>query len=125
MTFFVCGCGFSAKSWIEPDKHVFCKVCLGELLECEQLPLSFYNRRKSFLEISEDDLFQQEKLVLEAIKILKMASDRDIAEYLGIERSSVNGRRNRLMNASIPFIKEVGSKVDEKTKKTVTLWGVV
>ena len=122
MSWFVCSCGFSATKFIEIADKRLCIECGSNMLEADSLPLSFWNKRKIFLELNEEALFNQEKQVLEALKVLKRASDRDIADYLRIDRSSVNGRRNRLMNASIPFIKECGKKIDNKTNKNVTLW---
>lgn len=124
MVFFVCDCGANATRFKDVASVRLCIVCGSSFKECDSLPLSFFNRRKSFFELSSEDLCVQESKVLDAIKVLQPCSDREVACYLNIERSSVNGRRNRLMNASIPFIIEMGSKIDVKTNKTVTLWGI-
>lgn len=125
MVFFVCDCGFFATTKVDLANARLCVVCGSSLKEYSMLPLSFFTKHKSFVELDEDALVGRRKQVLEAIKILQPCTDRDIKKFTGLEINQVTPRRFELANASFPLIKPFGSRIDETSKKEVTLWVVV
>lgn len=79
----------------------------------------------AYIEEEESGRFTERQiLILETLKKLGEASDREIGRVIGKEDMNfVTPTRNRLMNAGL--IEAVGKKKDEKTGKTVYVWRVV
>ena len=123
---YVCGCGQVATNsyHLAVIKKVVCPVCASNLSLFSELPMSFWVKHQSFIDLSEDFLSVKRKQILDAIKINQPCSDRDLAVYLGWDRCMVTGRRFELANCSIPFIVPMGDKIDDTTKKRVTLWTI-
>lgn len=65
---------------------------------------------------------RQQRMVLECIQRFGVCSDREISEKTGIEKSSVNARRNELVK--LGFVEAAAVCRDEKTGKKVILWKV-
>ncbi len=64
--------------------------------------------------------FTQKERVLDAIKNLGSASDREISDFTGIARHLIPDRRLSLMKAGL--VEEAFTKTDPVTKKEVTYY---
>ena len=58
--------------------------------------------------------------VKSALKKLKKATNRELADYLDWEINSVTGRVNELFHKNI--VKTDGTKLDVRSKRTVIVW---
>ena len=67
-----------------------------------------------------DDLSKKQLTVLQALKTLKTATNRQISKYLDWEINRVTGRTNELYNKG--FIIGDDRIKDTETNRTVTLW---
>lgn len=70
----------------------------------------------------QDNIPTQKEKVLEAIKTLKIASDRDISKYTGISLSLIPARRGRLLKDN--KIEKWGIAIDNFTNKKVTCYKI-
>jgi len=72
----------------------------------------------SYIQLKESkDLGRLQKMVYTAYLELGEASDREVANHLGIDRTCVIARRHELMKYLM--VKEAGIKKDKKTNKLV------
>lgn len=70
-----------------------------------------------------DELGKRQKKVFDAILRLYMATDREIAEYLGYDDpNKVRPRRNELLRSRL--IVDVGVRKCKVSGKTATIWRV-
>lgn len=120
----VCGCGLVATKVYELALRFNCPVCASKLEVKEDLPLSFWNKHSSFIDLDEDFLNPKRKAILTAIKTISPCSDRMISVYLNEPINRVTARRNELSNCSIPFIVPFDKVFDKDTNRFVTHWVV-
>lgn len=125
MVFVCCDCGNLKKKCLEPFKELVCPKCGSKLSERLQLSLSMFVKVRNYRDLEDDGLDFQTKRVYDAFKVLEPCSDQQVADYLKIKRSSVNGRRNNLVkDFSVPLIVPHSKGLDKETKRPVTLWKV-
>ena len=125
----VCDCvdnPVTAKFLNDVTRDLICNKCGSKLHEKAQLSLNEFIRLKNYKELFDDDYIEvQNRKVFEAFKIKQPCSDQEVADYLGIKRSSVNGRRNDLIkDFNIPLIVPYLKGIDKDSKHTVTLWRI-
>jgi len=77
----------------------------------------------SYIQLKESkDLGRLQKMVYTAYLELGDSSDREVANHLGIERTTVIARRHELMK--FLMVKVAGIKKDQRTKKLVKTYKV-
>jgi hypothetical protein len=87
-----------------------------------ELPLSFWAKHQSFIDLDEEYLNPKRKAVLNAIKDIQPCSDRMVSIYLNTPINRVTARRNELSACSIPFVIAMDKALDRNTNRMVTLW---
>ena len=118
----VCDCGLFATNKFELSQKTLCQVCGSALKVMSELPLSFWSKHASFLDLDEDYLNPKRKAVLNAIKDIQPCSDRMISIYLNQPINRITARRNELSACSIPFVIAIDKQLDKDTNRQVTLW---
>ena len=120
-----CVCGLSGTSkYFFVKNNYSCPICNSVLMPKEGFSLSFWAKHESFKDLSEDFLNPKRKVVLDAIKIKQLCSDRDVSVFLGIPINQVTGRRFVLANCGIPLVVPFSKVFDDVTKRWVTAWVV-
>ena len=120
----VCDCGQSATRVYELALKFSCPLCACKLSVYEELPISFWQKHQSFIDLSEDYLNVKRKRILDAIKVISPCSDRMISLYLNEPINRVTARRNELSSCSIPFVIPIDKVLDKDTNRMVTAWVV-
>lgn len=119
----VCDCGLTATNKFEVfNKLKLCGLCGGSMKVSYTLPLSFYTKHASFIDLDEDYLNPKRKAVLNAIRTIQPCSDRMISVYLNQPINRVTARRNELSSCSIPFVIAMDKVLDKDTNRLVTYW---
>ena len=87
------------------------------------MKISEKNRNKSYKEIiTKETLGDMQKLVYSSLVLLGQATSQDISKHTKTAISSVVARVNEL--EKMGFIKQTGSKINEKTRKSNTLYSI-
>jgi LmbE family N-acetylglucosaminyl deacetylase len=95
---------------------------LKKLSKWEKVRIVHPNSVKAYHEGMLDDSFNiREREIIQALKVLGRAADREIMEYLGYQDlNSVRPRLTELINQA-GILEEVGKEFDSQTKKTVRI----
>ena len=84
---------------------------------------SIKNRNESYLDlVNSYGLGEQEEAVFRTIFHHPHSTDKEISELSGIDKSSVNGRRNKLVEKGLVI--ESKGKYDTGSDRNVTTWKV-
>ena len=118
----VCDCGLFATNKFELANKTLCQMCGSNLKALNDLPLSFWSKHASFIDLDEDYLNPKRKAILTAIRTIQPCSDRMISVYLGEPINRVTARRNELSSCSIPFVIALDKVLDKDTNRLVTFW---
>jgi len=86
--------------------------------------ISEQNRNEAYLELlSSEKITPQQNLVYEALFNNPDSTDQELSAITGLPMSSINGRRNELVELNL--ISEVGKKWCEETNSWRTTWRIL
>lgn len=89
----------------------------------KRIPLATETRDESMRQVVAGGIPPSFKVVLEALRAIGPASDREVQRYTGLPINVITARRNDLVDANL--IVDDGKVFDETTRRKVTLWRVL
>ncbi len=85
-----------------------------------KVPTGDGTRNASYAKTIEEGITESQQEVLNALRTLGSASDRDVRQFTGLDINIVTARRNDLVDLGL--VTDDGKKFDSDTRRHVTLW---